>query len=286
MSRSQPSHAPWLALITASYLLWSLAPLVLVVIYSFNAGTSVTSWEGLSLRSWIGDPPAGESIAYDPETRARLFHSLVLATLTTAIAVPIGSAFALGCRGWRSRLRNAAMGAMLIALVLPPVVLGAVTWLLLAYPLRSFPFGEFGWFGTKAQLVGLVTLFMPVATLVVWTRLLFLDREQEELATDLGAPPSDVVRRIIFPQIRLAVVAAAAVVFALALAEFVVVDALVGSNSTRALGPELLATATDASPKVNAIGTTLALAGGLAFCLLAMTFGSVIRSGRGGGAAG
>ena len=169
------------------------------------------------------------------------------------------------------------MASMLFALALPPVTLGAAMWLLLAYPLRSFPFGEFGWFGTRAQFVGLVTLFLPAATLVVWTRLLFLDREQEEMATDLGAPPGEVLRRIIFPQIRLAIVAAAAVVFALALAEFVVVDALVGSNSTRALGPELLATATNASPRVNAVGTTLALAGCIAFALLVATFGSVVR---------
>ena len=276
-SRSHPRDAPWLALITAGYLLWSLTPLLLVVIYSFNAGTSVTRWEGSSLRWWIGDPAAGESIAYDPETRAGLVHSLVLASLATAVAVPMGSAFALGCRGWHSRLSKAGMASMLFALALPPVTLGAAMWLLLAYPLRSFPFGEFGWFGTRAQFVGLVTLFLPAATLVVWTRLLFLDREQEEMATDLGAPPGEVLRRIIFPQIRLAIVAAAAVVFALALAEFVVVDALVGSNSTRALGPELLATATNASPRVNAVGTTLALAGCIAFALLVATFGSVVR---------
>ncbi len=280
ISRSQCRDAPWLALITAGYLLWSLTPLVLVVIYSFNAGTSVTHWEGASLRWWVGDPAAGESIAYDSETRDRLVHSLVLATLTTAVAVPIGSAFALGCRGWHSRLREAGMASMLVALALPPVTLGAAMWLLLAYPLRSFPFGEFGWFGTRAQFVGLVTLFLPVATLVVWTRLLFLDREQEEMATDLGAPPGEVLRRIILPQIRLAIGAAAAVVFALALAEFVVVDALVGSNSTRGLGPELLATATNASPRVNAVGTTLALAGCIAFALLVATFGSVVRRSR------
>ena len=48
-SRPHPRDAPWLALITAGYLLWSLTPLLLVVIYSFNAGTSVTRWEGSSL---------------------------------------------------------------------------------------------------------------------------------------------------------------------------------------------------------------------------------------------
>ena len=278
--RPQVRRAPWLALVTGCYLLWSLLPLLLVVVYSFNAGDTVTHWQGFSLRWWMGDPSAAESIVYDPETRTRLAHSLVLAGLSTAIAVPIGTMFALGCRGWRSWVRNAGLTIMLIALVLPPIAIGAAMWLLLAYPLRSIPFGEFGWFGTRAQLVGLVTMFLPIVTLVVWARLAFLDREQEEMAADLGAPPGDVFGRVILPQIRLAVLAGAAVVFAGSLGEFVIVDKLVGPNDTRALGPLLLATVTNASPRVNAVGTTLAISAGIAFALLTWTFASVFRRSR------
>ena len=72
-------------------------------------------------------------------------------------------------------------------------------------------------------------------TLVVWARLVFLDREQEEMAADLGAPPGDVLGRVILPQIRLAVLAGAAVVFAGSLGEFVIVDKLVGAE--RHTGP-------------------------------------------------
>src|SRR5258706_9941934 len=41
-----PSPAPWLAGITVAYLVWSLAPIALAIIYSFNAGSSITHWEG------------------------------------------------------------------------------------------------------------------------------------------------------------------------------------------------------------------------------------------------
>ena len=281
-ARSQAPPAPWLAFVTGCYLVWSLLPLLLVVAYSFNAGDTVTHWQGFSLRWWVGDPSAAESIVYDPETRTRLAHSLVLASFTTCIAVPIGTMFALGCRGWHSWVRDAGLTIILIALVLPPIALGAAMWLLLAYPLRSIPFGEFGWFGTRAQLVGLVTMFLPIVTLVVWARLVFLDREQEEMAADLGAPPGDVLGRIILPQIRLAVLASAAVVFAGSLGEFVIVDKLVGPNDTRAIGPVLLATVTNASPRVNAVGTTLAITAGIAFALLAWTFAAVFKRSRPG----
>ena len=213
-----PTRAPWLGGITVAYLFWSLGSIALAIIYSFNAGSSVTHWEGPSLRWWVGDPTAQESIVYDPALRAALLHSVLLASWTTVIAVPCGIAFALGCRGWRSRIPRIGLAMMLLAVALPPIVLGVAMWLLFAFPLRDFPFGAFGWFGTRAQVIGLVTLFLPLATLVVFARLLLIGPEQEEMAADLGASPGEIVRRVLLPQLDPAIVAAAAVVFAGAIA--------------------------------------------------------------------
>ena len=278
-SRDGP-HAPWLAAVTAGYLVWSLGPLILAIVYSFNAGSSITHWEGFSLRWWVGDPAAQESILYDPFTRSALEHSLWLAILTTAIAVPIGTAFAMGCWGWRSRLSRLGLWTMLVVLEIPPVALGAAIWLLFAYPLRGIPFGDFGWFGTKAQLAGLVTVGLPLATLVIWARLLLIDREQEEMAADLGALPGGFVWRVLLPQLAPAIGAAAAVVFAGALGEFVIVQALVGTNETRALGPALLGARQGPEPRFSAIGTVLAVTGGAAYAVLALTFRAAARGTR------
>lgn len=273
-------HAPWLAAVTVGYLVWSLGPLILAIVYSFNAGSSITHWDGFSLRWWVGDPGAQESILYDPSTRSALEHSLWLAIVTTSIAVPMGTAFAMGCWGWRSRVSRLGLWTMLVVLAIPPVALGAAMWLLFAYPLRGFPFGDFGWFGTKAQIAGLVTVGLPLATLVIFARLLFVDHEQEEMAADLGAPPGGFVRRVLLPQLAPAIGAAAAVVFAGALGEFVIVQALVGTNETRALGPALLGARQGPEPRFSAIGTVLALTGGVAYALLALTFRAAARGSR------
>jgi spermidine/putrescine transport system permease protein len=267
-----PSGAPWLAGTTIAYLFWSLAPIVLAIIYSFNAGNSITHWEGASLRWWVGDPAAQESIVYDPALRAALLHSLLLASWTTLVAVPFGTVFALGCRGWRSRIPRLGLWAMLIAVASPPIILGVAMWLLFAFPLRNVPFGAFGWFGTRAQVVGLVTLFLPLATLVLFARLVLIDREQEEMAADLGASPREVVRRVLLPQLRPAILASIAVVFAGALGEFVVVDAVRGSNATRALGPAMFGSIGGATPRFSVIGTTMALVGAASFTLLVVAF--------------
>ena len=274
-----PSRAPWLAGITVAYLFWSLAPIVLAIIYSFNAGSSITHWEGASLRWWVGDPAAQESIVYDPATRAALLHSLLLASWTMLVAVPFGTAFALGCRGWRSRIPRLGLWAMLLAVASPPIILGAAMWLLFAFPLRNVPFGAFGWFGTRAQVVGLVTLFLPLATLVVFARLVLIGREQEEMAADLGASPREVVRTVLLPQLRTAILASTAVVFAGALGEFVVVDVVRGSNATRALGPAMFGSIGGATPRYSAIGTTLALVGVASFAMLVVAFRTVLKHG-------
>ena len=167
---------------------------------------------------------------------------------------------------------------VLIALVLPPIALGAAMWLLLAYPLRSIPLGELGWFGTRAQLVGLVTMFLPIVTLVVglgwcssngnrkrWRPTWALLLETYSAAWSL-AGTSRRSRRC-----RGGVRAQGS------LGEFVIVDKLVGPNNAQAVGPILLATVTNASPRVNAVGTTLAITAGMTFALLAWTFAAVFK---------
>ena len=90
------TRAPWLRATTILYICWSLFPLVIAITYSFNAAPSVSRWEGFSLRWWVGNPRDEESLLYDPELRRALVHTVSLAFWTTVIAVPMGTAFALG----------------------------------------------------------------------------------------------------------------------------------------------------------------------------------------------
>ena len=263
---------------TIAYLVWSLAPLAVAVLFSFNAGPSITHWEGFSLRWWTGGGPFDPGLLHDPDLRAALLHSLLLASVCTVVAVPFGTGFALGARHWRAWPARVGLAGMLIVLAVPPIALGSSLWLLFAYPLRRFPFGDFGWFGTPGQLVGLVTIFLPLASIVVFARLLMIDPETEVMAADLGAPPGDIIRRVLLPQLEPAILAAAAVVFAGALGEFVVVDKVVGSNATRALAPFLLGAANNPAPIDNAVGTLLAAVGLVAAAAIVLAFRGAVRS--------
>ncbi len=165
------THAPWLRATTILYICWSLFPLLFAIAYSFNAAPSVSRWEGFSLRWWVGNPRDQASLLYDPELRRALVHTVALAFWTTVIAVPMGTAFALGARGWRSRVARVGLALMLLAVLLPRIALADALYLAIIEPLRRVPFGDLGWFGTRGQLVGLITLMLPFATIVVYARL-------------------------------------------------------------------------------------------------------------------
>src|SRR5262249_26117269 len=84
---------PWgrpraLVVITWLYVVWSLAPVAVAVLFSFNAGRSRSVWQGFSLRWYWTDPFL--SIRNDPTLRHALANSLILAVLAICVATPLG----------------------------------------------------------------------------------------------------------------------------------------------------------------------------------------------------
>ena len=81
---------PWrpprfLVAITAGYLAWSLLPVLIAVLYSFNDGRSRTTWQGFSFRWFTG---ATGSVLHDPSLQGALKHTLILAVICVAVATP------------------------------------------------------------------------------------------------------------------------------------------------------------------------------------------------------
>ena len=92
---------PWrkprlLAAVTIGYLLWSLLPVLIAVLFSFNDGRSRTSWQGFSMRWYYGDPL--RSVWHDDTLQTALIQTLKLGRAGHAGPVPLGVALALGLR--------------------------------------------------------------------------------------------------------------------------------------------------------------------------------------------
>jgi spermidine/putrescine transport system permease protein len=257
---------PWrrpriLQAITAGYLLWSLLPVVVAVIYSFNAGRSRIVWQGFSLRWWTDDPT--DSILHDPAMRSAMTQTYKLAILTVLIAVPIGTLFAIGIDRWHGRPARGANFTMLLSFVVPEIILGVSLYILFTN-LISIPLG------TPAQLLGLTTFQLSYPVVIVRARLLTIGPEYEEAAMDLGAAPGQAIRRILLPLIAPAVMASVALVFADVVDDFVTVQALQAGASSETLAIKIYsASRASPTPEINAaatvmlVTTLLVVAGGL-----------------------
>jgi spermidine/putrescine transport system permease protein len=237
--------------VTIGYLLWSLLPVVIAVIFSFNDGRSRISWQGFSLRWWTQDPT--DSLLHDAAMRTAMAQTYKLAFLTVLIAVPLGTLFAIGIDRWHGRPARAANFTMLLSFVVPEIILGVSLYILFTNLLQGLvPLG------TPAQLLGLISFQLSYPVIIVRARLLSIGPEYEEAAMDLGATPSRAIRRVLLPLISPAILASVALVFADVVDDFVTVAALSAEASSETLAQKIYAASRSSpTPEVNAAATMM-----------------------------
>jgi spermidine/putrescine transport system permease protein len=246
--RNPWGKARFLPLITLIYIIWSVVPVIIAILFAFNDGRSRTAWEGFSLRWFWTDQTL--SVFHDDALQSALKHTLVLAVISVLIATPLGVTLALGLQRWRGRGSGTVNVLMLLPLVTPEIVMG-VALLLLFLQI----FNQIG-LGTTAQAIGQITFSLSYVVVMVRGRLVSIGPEYEEAAADLGAPPTQVLSRVLLPLLAPAILASAAVVFALSIDDFVVTQYLSGDASTTTVSMLLYASARGApTPALNALAT-------------------------------
>ena len=248
-----PWRRPWgLLVVTVLYLAWSLLPVLVAALFSFNAGRSRTIWQGFSMRWYYGDPL--RSVWHDASLHTALTHTLWLGVLVTAVTIPLGVAMALGLDRWRGPLPAGANLAVLVSFVLPEILI-AVSLLFVATVLTT-PLQ----LGTTGQVIGLVTYQLSYPVVIVRARLLTIGRDYEEAAVDLGASPSRAMGRVLLRMLVPAIFASAVLVFAEVIDDFVIVRYLSGDSSTEPVSVKVYNTARAApTPALNALTTLLLL---------------------------
>jgi spermidine/putrescine transport system permease protein len=273
---------PWakprfLWLIGSAYVAWTLLPVAIAVLFSFNSTRSLTSWQGFSLRWYVSDV---SSVLHDQELRGALTQSLKLSSLTVLIAVPLGVGFALALDRWRGRVAGPANFLMLFSFITPEIAIGVALFLFFAKLLTSIGLGF------TAQLLGLSMYQMAYPVIVVRARLLSIGKEYEEAAMDLGASPSQSLRRVLMPLLAPAIFASVAIVFAASIDNFVISKQLCANATCQTVPILIYASArTGPLPSLNALASVVLLA---STTLIALAYAvyrrSVRRSGpsRGG----
>ncbi|MFT4009856.1 MAG: ABC transporter permease [Nocardioidaceae bacterium] len=248
--RRRPST---LAIITLLYIAWSLLPVLVAVLFSFNSGRSRTEWQGFSLRWYFTDPD--RSVWHDPSMHTALIHTMRLGILVTAITIPLGVLLALGLDRWRGRLPQGVNFLVLLSFVLPEVLL-AVALLFVATTLHT-PFK----LGMLGQILALVTFQLSYPVIIVRGRMLVIGPQYEQAAVDLGASRWGATWRVLMPMLIPAIFASTVLVFADVIDDFVLVRYLSGDASTEPVSVKIYNTARAApTPALNALATLVLVA--------------------------
>jgi putrescine transport system permease protein len=234
-----PAHIVTLALGLA----FLYIPIVILVIYSFNASRLVTVWGGWSTR-WYA------SLLQDSALLDAAWVSLRVAFVSATAATALGTLAALALvRMGRFRGRTGLAALVYAPIVMPEVITGlALLLLFVAIDLdRGF------WTVTLAH----TTLTMCFVTLIVQARLIGFDRSLEEAATDLGCPPWRTFFVVTLPLLWPAVAAGWILAFTLSLDDLVIASFTTGPGATTLPIRIYSDVRLGVKPEINAISTVM-----------------------------
>jgi spermidine/putrescine transport system permease protein len=234
---------------------WSLlvylflyAPLAVLAAFSFNRERLTARWRGFTLDWYV-------RLLDNTQVLTALRNSLLVAVVATAVATAVGTAAALAFHRHRFR-RQAALDALLtLPIVIPEIAMAASLLLLFA--------GTGLRLGFLTVVLAHVTFSVSYAVVVVRARLAGFDRSLEEAAMDLGAGPGRTFFRVTLPGIAPGVLAAALLVFALSIDDYVVTSFVAGVGSTTLPLQIYSMVRSGISPEINAVSTVLLVATGL-----------------------
>ena len=228
------------------------APMLSLVIYSFNESRLVTVWSGFSIK-WYGE------LFEDDQMMSAAWVSIQIAFLTACISVVLGTMAALATTRMRRFPGKTLFSGLITAPLVMPEVITGLSILLLFVSMGDY-IGIGSRRGMLTILIAHVTFCMAFVTVVVSSRLSELDRSLEEAAMDLGANRLKVFFVITLPIIAPALISGWLLAFTLSLDDLVIASFVSGPSSTTLPMKVFSSVRLGVSPKINALATLLILA--------------------------
>src|SRR4030065_2005228 len=238
MSEKKPSL--WLRVY--SYIVYGFiyAPILILIIFSFNTQKLNIRWEGFTLH-WY------EVLFNDARIFLATRNTIIIAVISTLIATIIGTMAALAMHRYRFPFYNTSETVMYIPIVIPEVVMGIS--LLVFFVMIKFTLG------LTTITLSHIAFNVPFVALVVRARLHGYDKSIDEAAMDLGANEITTFRRVTLPTIMPGVLAGAMLAFTLSLDDYVITHFTPGPGSTTLPLRVFSMVRFAVTPEVNALST-------------------------------
>ncbi len=235
---------PWLLSASVTNLVFLYAPIVVLILFSFNASRLSATWQGFTLewyRLLVEDEALGLSVR----------NSLVVAAVSTVVATGLGVCAAVGLERHPFRGREVVEGAMLLPLVIPEIMMGVS--LMLLFLLVKLPLSLI------TVTIGHAAFNVPIVLVIVRARLRKLDPALEEAARDLGATSWQAFRRVTLPLLMPAILGSVLLAFTISLDDFIVTFFTAGPGSTTLPLYVYSMVKSGVTPAINALSAILVL---------------------------
>lgn len=220
------------------------APIVVLIIFSFNESKSRSVWGGFTL-TWYS------KLLENDEILSALRVTLTVALLSAVIATVIATITCIGLDAMRRRPRAIIMNISYIPIINPDLVTG-ISLMLLFFFIRMRT-------GFTTLLLAHIAFNIPYAILSIAPKLRQLDRNVFEAALDLGCRPAQAIRKVILPEIRPGIVTALILTFTLSIDDFVI-SYFTAGNQVSTLAITIYSMARKSvNPQINALSTLLFL---------------------------
>jgi spermidine/putrescine transport system permease protein len=253
--------------ITASGILgyaFLYAPIIILVIFSFNASRFVSAWQGFSFRWYI-------ELFNNAAMGTALKNSLIVALVSTLISTVFGTMVALAMERYDFWGKLGFDALLYLPVIIPDIAMAVM--LLLFFVMVSFTLSLI------TIIISHIAFNISFVAIVVRARLVGFDRSLEEAAQDLGANELQTFWYVTLPLLMPAILGGALLAFTLSLDDFVITFFTAGVGSTTLPLRIYSMVKLGITPEINAISTLLLLAS-MGLVMLSLFFQR-----KGGGAA-
>ena len=238
----------WLRLWLAAVFVFLYAPIVILVVFSFNDSRRNIVWQGFTTEYYV-------RAAQNASLIEAFSNSLLIALVSTILSTVIGALLALGL--WRFRFpgRAGLDGAATLPIVIPEICMGVA--LMVFFNRVGWPTGMPWPLNLAPIIIGHVAFSFPFVAVVVRARMAGFDRALEEASKDLGASEWQTFWNVTVPYMKPGLIAGGLLAMTLSLDDFVITFFTSGPGTLTFPVQVYSMVRFGATPEVNAASTVL-----------------------------
>lgn len=245
------SRRLWLRLFAVMVFVLLYAPIITLVVFSFNDSKRNVVWRGFTTKYYVK--------AWNNDSLIEAFiNSLMIALASTLISTILGAMIAILLWRFRFPFKAAYEGVMALPIVIPEICMG-VAMLAFFNRVTGFPTSWIWPFNLSAITAAHIAFTFPFVAIVIRARMAGFNRELEEASKDLGASEWQTFWNVIFPYMRPGLVAGALLAFTLSLDDFVITFFTSGPDTLTFPVKVYSMVRFSVTPEVNAASTVLVL---------------------------